>query len=1358
MVLDEATVAVTIESSMVSPPLRPATPPHANLTVPAAWKGPDGTVDPYRLSASINTGAQRRAAQDQMAAEIRARFPTGPDLAIEAPTGTGKSFAALAGAIDWLVGDPRRRVIIATHTKQLQAQLAGDVEALAVAAPELLTHTSLVKGAANRLSMRALVNVCSDVTAAGRRRGIVADELFAELVIYLLARLVGAPPTLLAAHESRSVDTADVPAFFAEYSRGRWAAYLAVLSQAAAGDYTDISGLGAHTRSVTEHLDAHRLVIANHALVFAHLDDLQARSDTTLLIVDEAHAAEGSATEAFSSTFAYQQVERAAGLLSAWAARADATPALRDRARNLEDALGTERPVRMAMKAVDRLSGVTASDYGRSGTVASPFSGDAGGGATRPFLTEMGKIARATTGAAKALAGWYHTNGAALSRRERDRHAELAARLAGVAKGAAGVVGDVDLLLGTSFLTGRAASTAGPATGGQTAASQAGEAVAAPISSTADSAEPEPAPIDDLDGDHGTSIADTSDIADPAEDPAGQANGDESSPGGEESDSSGAASPAPAPVGNRVVWIAEQPGSQLGASMRNYRFELRSSPIRLHADGDWARFRTMFARTVFTSATLTVAGGWDYLFDRLGIIDCDTLTLPGPFDYARQARLVCFSDFPSWSEHTQAAMRTVAHQLTGYAAEAIEAGRTPGAMVLTTATATAAGIAEHLAAYTARAGLDVPLAAAPIRGNRQAVERFRVDGGWLVGTKGLWAGVDIPDADRARIVWINKIPFAPFADPLIAARRAEVAERARQAGHPDPDAAATEGYYLPLSAIEMRQGAGRLIRSADHRGVIIVSDRKLSGAASTRRLYRRILLGSLDADLLVDDPVTGERAGGNVVSMADGWARIWEFLAADGDVDPARLGSLLTPEALDAQTLLAETRAIRDNELTPAEVATHTAVGTLADEVEARARAVGGLLRFDDTPLDLHPEQVDTIRAAAVGHDVLGLLPTGFGKSYCFQLPALVLPGVTIVVSPLVALMADQALELNQAIGGAVRALVSPLRESSSRAGRQEVAEQLTGAVDHHIKLVYVSPERFAHRQFRDWVRAGISAGRVNRIVFDEAHTLVQWGDDFRPSYRRLATALRGLRAAGGGRLPVSALTATANRAVREGLRTSLFGLPATVPASGDPGWFTWVQANPIRPELAVYKVQLAAGGPVSVARYVESVFDALDGHAVFYCLTVREVEALWAHLVDYVGPAGAARVRRFHGRLAEAEKASVLNNFRDARTSEDDGFAPMVVVATSAFGLGINRPDIRCVFVTSPPTDLAALYQQLGRAGRDASGTIPADGDQANVGVALATRRGFRTVEFLTRDLPVVVLEAAARAVLGCGGLLDAR
>ena len=224
----------------------------------------------------------------------------------------------------------------------------------------------------------------------------------------------------------------------------------------------------------------------------------------------------------------------------------------------------------------------------------------------------------------------------------------------------------------------------------------------------------------------------------------------------------------------------------------------------------------------------------------------------------------------------------------------------------------------------------------------------------------------------------------------------------------------------------------------------------------------------------------------------------------------------------------------------------------------------------------------------------------------------------------------------------------------------------------------------------------------MQRIALDEAHTFVQWGDDFRPSFRRVEQFLAELRAEFG--LPVTALTATANRAVHAGLREGVFGLSADPPDGGDGEELVTVRENPIRPELAIFRRSLAAAGPAIVAGLAEEVLDALDDHAIFYCLTVKEVVRLHAHLREYLGDAGV-RVRRFHGRLTEAEKSAVMTEFREAPRKGEEGFAPLVVVATSAFGLGINRPDIRTVFCVSPPTDLAALYQQLGRAGRDAAG-----------------------------------------------------
>lgn len=177
------------------------------------------------------------------------------------------------------------------------------------------------------------------------------------------------------------------------------------------------------------------------------------------------------------------------------------------------------------------------------------------------------------------------------------------------------------------------------------------------------------------------------------------------------------------------------------------------------------------------------------------------------------------------------------------------------------------------------------------------------------------------------------------------------------------------------------------------------------------------------------------------------------------------------------------------------------------------------------------------------------------------------------------------------------------------------------------------------------------------------------------------------------------------------------------------------------------------------MAGLVEAVVDATPGHLIVYCTTVRETDTTWAQLRDWAGPEGAWRVRRFHGRLPEAEKADVLNAFRAAPRAGEEGYTPMIVVATSAFGLGVDRDDIAAVLVASPPTDLAALHQALGRAGRAQAGLPPGHpGRTGAVGMALATARGWRTVEFLTtRDLPAAVLEAAGWAVLRSGGLVDA-
>ena len=354
------------------------------------------------------------------------------------------------------------------------------------------------------------------------------------------------------------------------------------------------------------------------------------------------------------------------------------------------------------------------------------------------------------------------------------------------------------------------------------------------------------------------------------------------------------------------------------------------------------------------------------------------------------------------------------------------------------------------------------------------------------------------------------------------------------------------------------------------------------------------------------------------MTMSEGWRRIIEFFGEIGLIGPERVAALTSEETLFAFTELPETRAILAEELSAADEMRLRERGgaALATELIGRCQRIAGQLQGGRKDLELKEKQVQAIRAIAEDKDLLAILPTGYGKSYVFQLPALARPGVTIVISPLVSLMTDQALGLNRTIGGRVRALVAPMRESNSRTGKSEVEEELRDVRSHGIKLIYLSPERLCQRQFQDWIRIGVERGIVRQIAIDEAHTFVQWGDDFRPSLRRAEQFLRRLRG-DHPELRLMALTGTANETVREGLRKSLFGLRARRMPDG----FAFIQANPLRPELALYRRALPQlqGGPLSVAALVEKVVEAIDGHSIFYCLTVKQVDSLYAHLSDHL-------------------------------------------------------------------------------------------------------------------------------------------
>ena len=310
------------------------------------------------------------------------------------------------------------------------------------------------------------------------------------------------------------------------------------------------------------------------------------------------------------------------------------------------------------------------------------------------------------------------------------------------------------------------------------------------------------------------------------------------------------------------------------------------------------------------------------------------------------------------------------------------------------------------------------------------------------------------------------------------------------------------------------------------------------------------------------------------------------------------------------------------------------------------------------------PGQEDLVRAVLDGHDVLAVMPTGSGKSLGFQLPALLLPGTTLVASPLISLMKDQVDELNRR-GIRAAALHSMLTTDA----RQDA---LSATRRGEIRLLYVAPERFASDHFVRMLRDL----PVARFVVDEAHCVSQWGHDFRPDYRRLKTAAAECRRSDGqgGRPPIAAFTATATPEVRDDI-VDLLGLadPQVVVAGFD------------RPNIDL-RVRPVAGEFDKHQLLPQLVGEA---RSLVYAATRRNAE-MAAETLQSAGILAAA----YHAGLADAE-----------RTRVQDGFASgalRVVCATNAFGMGIDRPDVEAVIHLDIPGSLEAYYQEIGRAGRD--------------------------------------------------------
>ncbi|MDQ6693275.1 MAG: ATP-dependent DNA helicase [Chloroflexota bacterium] len=344
---------------------------------------------------------------------------------------------------------------------------------------------------------------------------------------------------------------------------------------------------------------------------------------------------------------------------------------------------------------------------------------------------------------------------------------------------------------------------------------------------------------------------------------------------------------------------------------------------------------------------------------------------------------------------------------------------------------------------------------------------------------------------------------------------------------------------------------------------------------------------------------------------------------------------------------------------------------------------------------EFRPGQREVLECLLDGQDVLGVFPTGAGKSLTYQLAALMMPGTAIVVSPLIALMRDQVLDLQSRSIAGVSAINSTLTD-------EEVGAQLAELSGGGEKLIYVTPERCSDPSFLQRLR-GIN---VCLFVVDEAHCISEWGYDFRPAYCMLEKAIDAT-----GRPPVLALTATATPQVRADIQSNLglidprviihgFDRPnltfGVTSASTDrekdwqllklfgkaPSGMSEVGINSIKTDPYI-------GMAPEVAANMQYLDEKLEGPGLVYVATTAEAKRVSELLSEH-----GIKAAFYHGQMRKGDRDSVQQAWMDEITP--------VVVATTAFGMGINKPNLRYVVHYDLPASLEAYYQEAGRAGRD--------------------------------------------------------
>ena len=517
--------------------------------------------------------------------------------------------------------------------------------------------------------------------------------------------------------------------------------------------------------------------------------------------------------------------------------------------------------------------------------------------------------------------------------------------------------------------------------------------------------------------------------------------------------------------------------------------------------------------------------------------------------------------------------------------------------------------------------------------------------GMALGSAGFMQGVDIHDLS---MVSLDRLPF-PIPDVILSQQRVALGDFEHFWNR----------VYLPRAVLKFVQAFGRLVRDEREEvgnGAFVLWDKRLAVSH-----YQARFLGAL--------PVPPQ----NVVRLADRTA----MYQALGQLFGRTLD--MPPLQAPKQRRIAElTEAVRSS-----------------DPAEWPALLEEGLSDLFELPgAALRDGQLPGMRAALEGRDVLTVLPTGSGKSVVFQLPALLTPGYTLVISPLVALMQDQVMRLQQ--------LGLPAAGLWGGLSRGEQLSYLKDTERGDIKLLYVAPERVRRSaELQELLRRTPPA----RVVYDEAHCLTEWGHDFRPDYLKVSGAMRDWGLAP----PISAFTATATPAVQGQLK-ELLGLrnPEHTVMSIE------------RPNLH-YLVQTLFKGQrdqtlVDLVLGLQRTEVGKAGRVIVYCGSRDNTERVAALLREL-----NVKAEAYHAGLSPAIRTELVERFQDKEVQ--------VIAATNAFGMGVDAPDIRLVVHYDPPLSLEAYVQEAGRAGRD--------GQPAYAVLFKSGRLGQRARNLITRSYP---------------------